>query len=1042
MNNNWLLLQDNIKKENAAQFDIKEKEKSMKNEFDSLFDLYYKYKRKIRLINDKNCKLIGYPIKINDNIINIKVFSDSSSLFSFSVITEYLLEFRENFEKLFILIDSLNQNEQLIISKLLVHFFFEDISQSESSSKLNNFINQLIIKEIKKSEELLYEEFICDESFISKIFIEFLYRHEVKVYIDYIFEDILRDFFRSFRYRTYFTMNKKEIKEFMSLEEKKIKKKKDNKNQSISFFPNENKNENNFVRSKSNSFYDGFEIIQSNKELKEKLIKEEFEINVKTLYNLPKFDLKYLRTLLSHEKDEIKKNIICNYLSKIPKYGENLLIYYSYMNFVLSIIKENKKQELVSYYIENYNSLKKFFDGLIMNLNKYFSNIPHIIKNTIKSIFNEIQKKYKNKNKYEIIDFVRYYFINYLIIPIFEYPEKNEILCNKLKISRYEHITLQTLKKIFKKIVKGDLFHNNKYNDTSFTVINSLIYELTYEINIFLINVIFKEEENAIFKNEFKYDKEEAYKTFSLSKKELNIFFDKYNIINIKNDKYEQMIYNRLMITDEKGDEPYENIYIFIKRNYDKSREEIIKNKEKKYYIGISKSNYIEEIKICINHVLNNVPLLSEKINEYFVNQIFSILNFKINYHNEEYKDILISNNVPLLWYSDYIVKNIEKLPEEYKKDNYKQLYNEISEEVNSNLLILNKKNLYYSINISSEIASLKKIISICKNDLKEVKELNFKIKLKRFIEKEQINICLISEGEKNNLISGGNLIVNFQPPLIINPIEKCCHPKNISMLVQNFGILGISGKLNNECHCNNINQFIQRILFFKKYIIDDIINDNLNSNNTQTNQIIDKYICYIENNINKDINKFEKYFYSKNKEKLEEKKKTFLKELRNYIIILLSKNLTISEKMKKEDEKFNLKCQTLLSITLKDLKIDPINVSEKQLELAKKYIKKMDEEKYYIKILNYFLQVIDIIVKMIQFNTGKSDSSIEDFLPIIVYLIIQSLPKNMISNLQLSKYFINQNDLNSMYGYTLANYETCINFLNNLNFNVNNNIE
>ena len=226
MNNNWLLLQDNIKKENAAQFDIKEKEKSMKNEFDSLFDLYYKYKRKIRLINDKNCKLIGYPIKINDNIINIKVFSDSSSLFSFSVITEYLLEFRENFEKLFILIDSLNQNEQLIISKLLVHFFFEDISQSESSSKLNNFINQLIIKEIKKSEEILYEEFICDESFISKIFIEFLYRHEVKVYINYIFEDILRDFFRSFHNRTYFTMNKREIKEFMSLKEKKVRKKK------------------------------------------------------------------------------------------------------------------------------------------------------------------------------------------------------------------------------------------------------------------------------------------------------------------------------------------------------------------------------------------------------------------------------------------------------------------------------------------------------------------------------------------------------------------------------------------------------------------------------------------------------------------------------------------------------------------------------------------------------------------------------------------------------------------------------------------------
>ena len=182
MNNNWLLLQDNIKKENAAQFDIKEKEKSMKNELDSLFNLYYKYKRKIRLINDKNCKLIGYPIKINDNIINIKVFSDSSSLFSFSVITEYLLEFRENFEKLFILIDSLNQNEQLIISKLLVHFFFEDISQSESSSKLNNFINQLIIKEIKYQKK-----YYMKNLFVMKVlFLKFLLNFYIDMKLKFI----------------------------------------------------------------------------------------------------------------------------------------------------------------------------------------------------------------------------------------------------------------------------------------------------------------------------------------------------------------------------------------------------------------------------------------------------------------------------------------------------------------------------------------------------------------------------------------------------------------------------------------------------------------------------------------------------------------------------------------------------------------------------------------------------------------------------------------------------------------------------------------
>ena len=112
----------------------------------------------------------------------------------------------------------------------------------------------------------------------------------------------------------------------------------------------------------------------------------------------------------------------------------------------------------------------------------------------------------------------------------------------------------------------------------------------------------------------------------------------------------------------------------------------------------------------------------------------------------------------------------------------------------------------------------------------------------------------------------------------------------------------------------------------------------------------------------------------------------------------------------------------------------------KKQLEIAQIYIKKMDKERYYMNVLKYFLKAINVIVKMIEFNTGKTDSSVEDFLPIIVYLIIKTCPENMISNLQFAKYFITQKDSNSMFGYSLVNYETCINFLKNtckMKFNI-----
>ena len=104
-------------------------------------------------------------------------------------------------------------------------------------------------------------------------------------------------------------------------------------------------------------------------------------------------------------------------------------------------------------------------------------------------------------------------------------------------------------------------------------------------------------------------------------------------------------------------------------------------------------------------------------------------------------------------------------------------------------------------------------------------------------------------------------------------------------------------------------------------------------------------------------------------------------------------------------------------------------------MKIALKYIKRMDNEYYYLDILKVLLKVINIIIKMLQFTSGKIDSSVEDFLPIIIYLIIQSKPEHLYFNLAFSKYFISSNDLNSMVGYALTNLETSINFINSITF-------
>ena len=116
------------------------------------------------------------------------------------------------------------------------------------------------------------------------------------------------------------------------------------------------------------------------------------------------------------------------------------------------------------------------------------------------------------------------------------------------------------------------------------------------------------------------------------------------------------------------------------------------------------------------------------------------------------------------------------------------------------------------------------------------------------------------------------------------------------------------------------------------------------------------------------------------------------------------------------------------------NLCINPSMVSNTQINLARDFIRKMDRERAGPKIIKYFSKAVNIIVKMITFTTGREDLSIDDFLPIMVYLFISVGPGNMISNFGNATYFILSSEENENTGYNLANIEGCINFINMFN--------
>ena len=63
--NDWKLLQNYLKKMSLAILEVESKENDLENEFNTNVDLYYKYKRKIRLLNDNKLELLGSNTKLS-----------------------------------------------------------------------------------------------------------------------------------------------------------------------------------------------------------------------------------------------------------------------------------------------------------------------------------------------------------------------------------------------------------------------------------------------------------------------------------------------------------------------------------------------------------------------------------------------------------------------------------------------------------------------------------------------------------------------------------------------------------------------------------------------------------------------------------------------------------------------------------------------------------------------------------------------------------------------------------------------------------------
>ena len=1117
----WNSFQHSIKSVIHGLESATNKEIEIKKQLNHTLTSYYKMKRTNHILQENNLKQLGiiptYTSKSksgDDNKnkeLNIKVTSNPDDLSYFNSINEYLLLFRNNNDLMYRLANSLNQETQYVLSKVIVHFFYDDIRVNEASTALEKTIAFFVQKEIENTQPLFIESFLSEKTFLGKLLLEISNRNEMKVHIQHILKDIIKSIDKNNieKGNSYLTLNLYELKEILNKECEK----KNPSNFEIIDVPNITQNRSiiNSSTNKDNRSPSGRKkqalkkcITSTSTYYAASILNESIYSNAKLnitskypnvrkyigdeLYqNIPTITEKSLKHLLSIETNEFMKSFYLKHLSILQSLKNKDC--YSITPFRELIQRSPCYEKLVERYRENCEFILHLIMKLINNIKHNIPFIPKIIKHIARQIYSVLHNKYPEMSELELHSFVGRFYIETIIIPNLLNPHKNESLVKDKVLDVNVIKSILFLEPLLIAISRNTLFVDER--DNNYLVFNPFILQNTLNVrNIF--KDILEQNANNIFYNISKiseYVGEDIYQVMCLNKDEILIFADSYDKFpeddRIQTARFHQVIGNKdnIFNKEKKNEENCitKTFYLFYNENFPESRKKSLCTIKKKEAIceAYSASQYVEEIKICMKYVLVNIPDFA--LNDGLAcDYLFQSLNQIIEYYSHDYKNILISK-LPLHWYSKFIVKKLDQVPDEYKENNYQKLLNEITDEIQNIGTILAEKNNVLQSQMTNELNSLKRLYRLSTYQYKQLKRQESIINLYHFINKTSIQLCLqngfqiyelIYDVNNKNEESTRDFKLRY---LQLETPKNCMHSKNNKFNHHNH-------------HSHNIIEFIQNFVQYSHEIMQDIIcslpsdftkkilpkeYQKFKEDNTKANEILEKFFLIIQQTNNNWIkNFFIKNFklnhnipkddddssqeYSdddedKNDELINEEK--LFEKVEQYIIYQiclklhtdrnnykstpkhrLSSNNNSYNIIQKIDKKFEDKCKSLSWIDpVEHLKIKPAFLSDTQMKIASDYLDKSDNGISYDLIIKYLSKAINTLVNLFTFTTGTGGATIDDFVPVMCYLLIKLRPKRAISNFGLCKYFLNKKAMKQDIGFQLATLEMCLKYINSI---------
>ena len=648
-----------------------------------------------------------------------------------------------------------------------------------------------------------------------------------------------------------------------------------------------------------------------------------------------------------HNKDNL--SYFKNYMFKISFLIGNIIIPIlknpNYNGIISNIISDTTKKNLEIIY----NIFDKIVTGQLFNRNNEKKNTSMVLYN--KFIIETLPKIFEFVDNLKI-DLELPDFINRLVNSIDnkKIHEKN-INYNYFKQKPNESIQCQVLCFSLENIyIFGDIIISNK---------KALIDENENEEQKKILNEIFNniektndkkgKGENLInFMDEYSDEiKKGTYKYFYFCK--ILYKTEVENLLKSNSNSIKELNKNDLIKTFKNcliEILSYENFDYLTEFNNLKASN-LNKNKTKDKNIKLKGKN---SLKSSLINTLESVDKDDASFKEIIFPKIKNNLIFEMN------SDI---DNQLIIFCTNYIRLNIDKLDQNYKNNNYSLLFDELILEIKNNIQILNSDILFEHYKKINEAEKINILESKYKSHIKELEKLEY---------------------------------IQYLYNNILLPYEFIIE-KNKDDIITNI-------KYSSKSEIGKIDDMIKKFPDFRKYEneYDNILDIEKNAN---VPEAIKEYFTAMKTEINN-----EKFF-----KKFEEKEKKMIGyDLETYIFDKLYDKLFPTQRSEKDILIYN-KCE--LSSTL-----EPENFFEKNevfnetlINEASKYFEKLDEGITPDEKIKIYLKGFQIIKNLITFCTGEEENpSCNDTYPLLIYSMIIAKVKNLPTNVQYIKMYFNEN--------------------------------